>query len=415
MTNAAHSLFEIPSNWVIKRFTPGIYLPTLMVLFGLVSTMQGVVVNKQGLYAVRFFLGAVEAGVLPGLVIWLLNFYRRKEFMLRQAIYFAGASFAGAFSGLLAAAITHLNGRAGRAGWAWIFIIEGVFTIGIALIIFLIMPSTPDQLWFMTSDEKHAIRARIAADRDASRTDEPFRLKTVLPCFYDLRCVSMFIAGFAGACPIYGLAVFGPTIVKANFGTSVSATQAQLLSCPPYAVAFVFSLFLAFSSDKLQWRWLSSATSIIIAIIGFALMFALPLSQPSARYGALFIATAGTYTLPPSFLAWMPTFFYNYHRRTTSVGIVLFGVATGATAGTFFFPASQAASGFKYGLELNLAMCCTAFAAICICEGAIFHDRRNKQQGKNDYLVKELQQQGLGDDEIRARLEEKHPDFRAAL
>lgn len=95
-----------------------------MLLWGLISTLQGVVVTKEGLYVNRLFLGLVEAGVLPGLVLWLVNFYKREEFMLRQCIYFAGATFAGAFSGLLATALTKMNGIAGRPGWAWIFIVR---------------------------------------------------------------------------------------------------------------------------------------------------------------------------------------------------------------------------------------------------------------------------------------------------
>jgi hypothetical protein len=102
------SLFEIPSNLIIRRITPGIYLPFLMLLWGLISTLQGVVVTKEGLYVNRLFLGLVEAGVLPGLVLWLVNFFKREEFML----------------GLLATALTKMNGIAGRPGWAWIFIVR---------------------------------------------------------------------------------------------------------------------------------------------------------------------------------------------------------------------------------------------------------------------------------------------------
>jgi MFS family permease len=117
-------IFEVPSNLLIKKVTPAIWLPGLLTAWGIVSTLQGIVTSKTGLFVNRAFLGFAEAGVLPGISLWLTLFYRPEEIMLRQAIYFSGASLSGAFSGLLSVAIGKMNGISGLSGWQWIFIVS---------------------------------------------------------------------------------------------------------------------------------------------------------------------------------------------------------------------------------------------------------------------------------------------------
>ena len=154
--------------------------------------------------------------------------------------------------------------------------------------------------------------------------------------------------------------------------------------------------------------------STVVAIIGFALCYALPLTKPSARYGALFIATAGTYTLPPSLLAWTPTFYPQHYKRATAVGMVLFGVSTGALAGTWFFPVQQAPA-YRGGLLANMTMEIIIFFALIVVELLILRDRKQKAAGANDHLVAQLRKQGMSEELIQHELGDKHPDYKTAL
>ena len=127
-------VLEIPSNLLLKRIGARFWIPLLVVLWGLVSTLQGIVKSRDGLLINRAFLGATEAGILPGIAVYLTFFYKPRELQLRQALFFTGATLSGAFSGLLAAAIRHMDGMSAIkgqpiAGWSWIFILEGLFTI----------------------------------------------------------------------------------------------------------------------------------------------------------------------------------------------------------------------------------------------------------------------------------------------
>lgn len=62
-------------------------------------------------------------GLFPGIVLYMSSFYKRHEMQLRFSMMFSATSLAGAFSGLLAAAIQNMNGLRDLSGWAWIFIL----------------------------------------------------------------------------------------------------------------------------------------------------------------------------------------------------------------------------------------------------------------------------------------------------
>lgn len=112
--------FEPLTNILLKRLKPSIFIPAIMVLWGIVMTTMGLVHNFSGLAAARFFLGVAEAGLFPGVNYYLSCWYKRSEFGIRAAIFFSAAALAGSFGGLLAAAIAQMDGIGGKRGWAWI-------------------------------------------------------------------------------------------------------------------------------------------------------------------------------------------------------------------------------------------------------------------------------------------------------
>lgn len=107
-------------------------------------TAMGFVKNFTSLLIVRMALGLAEGGLFPGVTWYITLWYRRHECGYRMAIFFSAATLAGAFGGLLARAITELNGRGGKPGWAWIFIIEGLATIVVAIFAKFIINDSPE-------------------------------------------------------------------------------------------------------------------------------------------------------------------------------------------------------------------------------------------------------------------------------
>ena len=107
-------------------------------------TAMGFVKNFAGLLAVRMVLGVAEGGLFPGVTWYITLWYRRHECGLRMAIFFSAATLAGAFGGLLARAISGLDKKGGKPGWAWIFIIEGLITIVVALVAKFVIHDNPE-------------------------------------------------------------------------------------------------------------------------------------------------------------------------------------------------------------------------------------------------------------------------------
>lgn len=108
-------LFEIPSNILLKKFKPHVWLSLNMFLFGFVTIMQGIVKSYSGLLTTRFFLGLFETGMFPGCFYLIGMWYRRAEAQKRYSFFFSSTTLAGAFGGLLAAAIGKMDGISGKS------------------------------------------------------------------------------------------------------------------------------------------------------------------------------------------------------------------------------------------------------------------------------------------------------------
>lgn len=138
-------IFEIPSNIMLKHFTPRVWLSICCLGFGAITVFQGLVRNYSGLLATRFFLGLFECVLFPGCFYLLGSWYRRAEAQKRFSLFFSSTSLAGAFGGLLASAIGKMDYIRDYRGWRWIFILEGCFTVVLGVIFFFTFPSFPEQ------------------------------------------------------------------------------------------------------------------------------------------------------------------------------------------------------------------------------------------------------------------------------
>ena len=125
---------QLPSNLLLTRVRPSIYLGTVMTIWGVVSTAQSAVHSFGSLLACRIMLGIAEAPFFPGAIMLMSSWYTRQELSHRIAWFYSGSALANMFGGVLGAGVLgNLNGAHGIAGWRWLFIIEGVITIGIAI------------------------------------------------------------------------------------------------------------------------------------------------------------------------------------------------------------------------------------------------------------------------------------------
>ena len=159
-------LMQIPSNLFLNKIgKPALYLPTVMIIWGVISAATAGAQSYGGLIAIRFFLGFVEAAYFPGCLFFLSSWYTRKELGFRTAMLYSGALLSGAFSGLITAGIKHgLDGARGLRAWRWMFIIEGVITIFVAFSAYFVLPNFPRTTSWLTEGERQLAVWRLEED-----------------------------------------------------------------------------------------------------------------------------------------------------------------------------------------------------------------------------------------------------------
>ena len=153
-----------PANLSQKRLKPNRSLGTAIVFFGLVCACMAAVKSYGALLALRILLG-VGQGFLQLAPVYLSLWYRRDEVATRAAMFYACATIAGAFGGLIAYGVQkNLTVKAtGRTPWSWLFLIEGVMAVGVGAAVFAVLPRFPDDLkarqsagerhWLFTAEE----------------------------------------------------------------------------------------------------------------------------------------------------------------------------------------------------------------------------------------------------------------------
>jgi MFS family permease len=168
-------VMQLPSNMLLSKVRPSIYMPLWAALWSIISACTATAKSYQHLIAIRFFLGIAEAPFFPGAVFLLSCYYTRKELALRTAILYSGLILATAFSGLLAAGIFEgLDQVGGLAGWQWLFILEGAGCFVIAMIAIVVLPDFPGSKtgscrWLFNEDERRISYERVERDRVAGK------------------------------------------------------------------------------------------------------------------------------------------------------------------------------------------------------------------------------------------------------
>ncbi|KAG6996011.1 putative transporter [Fusarium oxysporum f. sp. conglutinans] len=232
----SYIVFELPLNMVCKWIGPGWFIPATSVAFGVASLGTAFVHTMGQACAVRFILGIFEAGMLPGIAYYLSRWYRRSELAFRLAIYVAMGSFGGAFGGLLASGILKLDSFGSLTRWRMIFAIEGICTIGLALIAFFTMTDRPSTARWLSEEEKDLAIARIKSERvGATEVLEKFSWKLARRGISSPVTIGTSTIFLFTNITVQGLAFFAPTIVRTIYPNH-SVVQQQLRTVPPYIV-----------------------------------------------------------------------------------------------------------------------------------------------------------------------------------
>ncbi|KAI8998868.1 MFS general substrate transporter [Trametes punicea] len=319
ITIIPYTVVNFPTNALQKLIGPRLLLPSMVVLWGTVCAFQGLLRDYPGLLACRFFLGLFEGGLLPGIVLYLSSFYPKRKLQLRISMLFSATSLASAFSGLLAAAIVRMDGVGGKPGWAWLFILEGAFTVLFGFAAFFLLPNAPTSAPFFTEAEKSLIRRALHDDGIilVGEEDKDYTWTEFWRAFVQPHVILIALSGFFNGATVSGLAYFLPSIVA---GLGYAGTEAQLMSVPPFAVTAVLSIVSSYLADHYARRGLTIIFFSTIAGIGLSIFLGSYVDV--VRYGSLFLLVPGSYCIAPPLGAWMSNNTAPTLRRATALALL---------------------------------------------------------------------------------------------
>ncbi|CAG8733580.1 9148_t:CDS:2, partial [Cetraspora pellucida] len=345
--------FEIPSSLLSKVLGFHVWIPIIMVCWGITSMCQASVTTSLQLGIVRFLLGVAEAGFSPAVIDYICLFYARKELTMRYGIFIALCTIAGAFTGLLAYGIVQIKGAALKS-FQLIFLIEGIPTIFLALVVAVFFTKGPGNARFLTPKERLYTIERLRPEGGVDEENRGFMKSQAKSAFLDPRVYVYVLATTLGSIPFNALNYFLPTLVSQ---LGFSPVDTQLMSVPPYVIATVVMIIFSWLADKYQVRALPIMIADIIAIIGCAGMIGTPANDQSLykiRYFFTTLIACGVYTQQTIVYSWLTCNIIGQYKRNITIATALTIGNVGGVVGILLFQRTMAPA-FSNGMIVALS------------------------------------------------------------
>nr|OQO18211.1 hypothetical protein B0A51_13371 [Rachicladosporium sp. CCFEE 5018] len=357
-------LLEIPSNLVMKKLRPSIWLSALLFGCGIMNMCMGFVQTYPQLVA-------------------------------RLSWWYTSGIVAGAFGGLLAYAIASgLNGTRGWLAWRWIFIIEGLVTTVVAMAMPFLLVDWPHEAKFLNDEERACLLARLSIDRAESAKMDRWNTKRV---FSDWKIWIGTLMFFGIVNTNYATNFFIPSILVEMGYTAV---RAQVMSIPIYAVAAVICLSVCYISDKVRHRFGFVLLGVTVGSVGYIILLAQTGLPVGAKYFALFCLVGAGYIVQPISVSWlMNNTGGHYKRAFASAAQIGWGNAGGIVASNIFLV--KEAPRYKTGYGVSLALLLMTGVMTVAMYFYLVGQNKKKASGQRDHLLEGPDADDLGDDDPR--------------
>ncbi|WP_460069217.1 MFS transporter [Pseudomonas sp. H2_E05] len=281
-----YAIFEVPSNLLLQRYGARAWLTRIMFTWGAAAMAMAFVRGETSFYILRFILGAAEAGFFPGIIYYFTQWLPASERGKAMAIFLSGSAIASVISGPVSGALLNVSGL-NLHGWQWMFLIEGFASIALCGCVWFWLQSHPQQVKWLSDDEKHALVSAIALEqqaREASQSVRPSMFKLLADKQIALFC---FIY-FSIALTIYGATFWLPSMIKkmGNLGDF----QVGLFNSIPWLISIV--AMYGFASLASKWKHQQAWVSLMLVIAAFG-MFMSTTGGPVFAFVAICFAAIG--------------------------------------------------------------------------------------------------------------------------
>jgi D-galactonate transporter len=306
-------LFEVPSNIILHKVGARVWIARIMITWGIISALMMFVTTPAMFYVMRFLLGVAEAGFFPGVILYLTYWYPARRRGRMTTFFMTAIALSGVIGGPVSGYILKaFDGANGWHGWQWLFLLEGIPSVLVGLLVLFKLDDRIDGARWLSDDEKALLARNIRAE-EAGKTHPPLGAVLASPRVWLMGSIYFsFVMG------LYGIGFWLPTIIKATGVTD--ALKIGLLSAIPYAAAVVAMIVIARSADRRGERRWHVALPAALGALGLVLSVVWAHQTALAMLG-LTLATMGILTTLPLFWS-LPTAFLGGAAAAAGIALI---------------------------------------------------------------------------------------------
>jgi D-galactonate transporter len=290
--------FEVPSNIGLQRFGARKWIAPIMIIWGFISSSTMFTRTATYFYTVRFVLGLFEAGFFPGVILYLTFWYSSRHRAKMIAAFMIAIALSGVIGGPISGWIlSHISGMYGLKGWQWLFLLEGIPSVIVGLLVYYVLDDNPSKAKWLTEDERKLLVQRLAEDEEI-KSAHGYSYRKFKDVFNNLTVWLFCLVYFGIVMGIYGIGFWLPQIIQDTVTKNV--WEIGLISVIPWAFAAITMVWNGHHSDITGERRWHIALAAIIGSIAFVASGIPGISGLSAVI-AISFATAGVMSALSSF------------------------------------------------------------------------------------------------------------------
>ncbi|KAI8095314.1 major facilitator superfamily domain-containing protein [Thamnidium elegans] len=319
-------LFQLPNNYCLQKYPVGKYLGVLVICWGSVTIGTAFGKNFTQLAALRILLGIFEAGSYPGIILIFNTMYRRSEQPACFGFLYVSNGVAAVVGSSSSVGIAKMGTVFGIKAWQWGYIIWGIITIVVGIIIFFFLIDSPDS-WFLnlTEEEKLIVEAR-------TRDNAVVRKQTIVVSQYwealkEPRCWILFAAAIVHNLQNGGLLAYSTVLVQ---GLGFSAIESIILQIPAGALSASYVLISVYVNRKSQQMVYTAVIFYAVSATGCLLLAVLPHDGIKLLGYYLSWAQAGSYVMLISIIGSTVS---GYSKKIFYFGVLMLGYTIGNFSG----------------------------------------------------------------------------------